>query len=152
MVGSNPNGAMKFDVFTDQEWINAGDPVGRGTVQQVSSTTTSSGTKDLFGGSLVWTTNDPNGELYHIQVTNTSGQAAQFWIDAAGAGNGGLSPYSAATQTLASVSTSGAAGPTQQGPQTLPVTGNGSNLVVYLGAGLALIAAGWLTTRKATQR
>ena len=166
MVGSNPSNAVSFKVFTDQAWMTSGDAVGQGTVQKhtgsSSSDTAATATPSpLFGGDLIWATNNKAGGLYHIQVTNNSQQAAQFWIDASGAGNGGLSPFTfvstnttanTAAGTTAKTATTATTAKTAQGPLTLPVTGDSANLVIYMGAGLALLAAGWLATRKATQR
>jgi LPXTG-motif cell wall-anchored protein len=178
MVAGNPTSAIRFDVYTDQQWMTASSstttitPVGRGTVQNITGGTGANST-GLFNSDLIWVTNDRASGLYHIQVTNTSQQAAQFWIDTTGAGNGGLSPYpgvslattgttattattntTATTGTTAKTGTTATTSTTAQGPRTLPVTGGSSNLVVVLmGAGLALIAAGWLATRrKVTQR
>jgi LPXTG-motif cell wall-anchored protein len=165
MVGSNPSTAISFNVYTDQAWSSSGDPIGKGTVQNTTNGNVGATPSPLFGSDLIWQTNGKAGGLYHIQITNTAQQAAQFWIDATGAGNGGLNAYSAAaasatattgitttTRATGTTATTGTTGTTAQGPKTLPVTGDSSNLVVYLSAGLALIAAGWLATRKATQR
>ncbi len=167
MVGSNPSGAINYNVYTDQAWKTSGDPIGKGTVQKTVFGNPGATASSLYSGDLIWQTNDPSGGVYHIQITNTSQQAAQYWIDATGAGNGGLSAFNAPATTLAMTSgantgaataagttASASSTTTNQGPLTLPVTGGSANVVLYLGlgAGLALIAAGWLTTRKAAQR
>jgi LPXTG-motif cell wall-anchored protein len=176
MVGGNPANAVNFKVYTDQQWLTSNpSAVGQGTVQQTVAGSAQATPTALYGSNLIWQTNDKNGQLFHIQINNTSGQSAQYWIDATGAGNGGLSQFSSAnlqsasaapqSQTQTAMTTSGTTGTgttattgagtstTAKAPTTLPVTGGeNSNLLVYLASGLALLGAGWLATRKATQR
>jgi hypothetical protein len=162
MVGSNPTNAVGFKVYTDQAWASSGDPVGQGTVQKTTGGNPAATPSALYGDALVWQTNDPSGQLFHIQITNLTQANAQYWIDATGAGNGGLSMYNSAALSSASgasgtstttTNQTGTGTTTAQGPRTLPVTGGEtSNLVVYMTAGLGLLAAGWLVSRKAVQR
>jgi LPXTG-motif cell wall-anchored protein len=158
MVGAMPANSLNFKVYTDQAWLTGGDPVGQGTVQNKSSSNGTATPSPLNGGALVWQTNDPAGQLFHIQINNTSAAPTQYWIDATGGGNGGLYPYSAAatsstTTTTTGTTASAGTGTTATAPKTLPVTGSeDANLPVYFMAGMALIGAGWLATRKAMQR
>ena len=107
MVGGNPASAINFKVYTDQAWAAGDDPVGQGTVQNVSNATPEATAVPLNGGALVWQTDSKAGQLFHIQINNTSQAAAQYWIDATGAGNGGLSIYPAAAASTGTTATTG---------------------------------------------
>lgn len=154
-LAMDPANSVRFDVFTEQQWVSAStDHVGAGTVQ----TRSDKNGKDVIqnNGDLFWQVSTPDGQTFHIQVVNTTQQTVRYWINSSGAGNGGLAMYSAPMApanrpqlALASPATRGA--PTASGggaaPLTLPVTG-GSELSLLLGAGLTLIAGGWLARRR----
>ena len=158
-LAGNPQGAVGFRVYTDQQWKNLGNvsttvtPIGQGTL---TMTTDSNGNSVVANnGYLTWVTSSASGGLYHIQVYSTSSQPAQYWIAASGGGDAGLMMYSPNTPTMAQPSMavqapSSSASAVAQAPQTLPVTGGSgsSGLALLVVAGLALVAAGLVTRRR----
>ena len=173
-VGAIPQGSVGFNVFTNQQWINAdtGTPIGKGT--QWSQIDTSSGER-IFqnNGDLMWETGQSAPETYHIQVYSNASQPIQYTITATGAGVDSLGPFapqkptiqlaqaqpgtsSAMTQAQTATGTSsavalaqtGTTGAASRAPRTLPVTGGAEELALLFSAGTALVAAGWLVRRR----
>ena len=136
--GIDPAGAIRVDVYTDEQWRAIGggtwpvEPVGRGTTGTLLGWPNEQALLD--SGDLFWEAMAPKAVLYHIQLTNATQAAARYWITQAGPGAGQLAPYAppvaanpapaAATATprpaVAPPSQPAAGG---QAPVTLPETG-----------------------------
>jgi hypothetical protein len=145
--GVDPANAIAVKVYDDWQWraVGAGDtsvePIGRGTQGTMGKWDTNN--EVAKAGNLFWEANAKAPVVFHIQVTNTSQQPAQYWIAQTGPGVGELTPVSPLTlayqsqplpsptpqpaaQPKARVTAqaqapeSGAAGPP---PLVLPVTG-----------------------------
>lgn len=160
--GAHNGQDVLFKVYTDQQWRSlASDstvtPIGAGTVGKKTDT---NGTVTYQNnGDLLWETGSTEGQTFHIQVYSTVNQPVQYWISATGAGIGFFGPaqgvqlvtafpgnQTSNQQQMAQVQP--AQGTTQgRAPRTLPVTG-ASDLSVLFAAGLALIASGWVLSRK----
>jgi hypothetical protein len=171
-VAAMPQGSVGFNVFTNQQWINAdtGTPIGKGT--QWSRVDTSSGQRILQNnGDLMWETGQSAAEVYHIQVYSTASQPVQYSITATGAGVDSLGPFApqkstiqlaqaqpgtsnattqaqTATGTSSAIAQTGTTGAASQAPRTLPVTGGAEELALFICAGAMLVAAGWLVRRR----
>jgi len=80
-VASNPAGALKFNVYTDQawKWMGFGDfsagAIGKGTVNSHA------------GDNLTWKNRTPFADRFHVQVFNTTSNPASFWIAQTGSGD-----------------------------------------------------------------
>jgi hypothetical protein len=169
--GTDPANSIVVNIYDDEQWraLGAGEwpvePVGRGTSGTIDKW---SGNQDLIdNGNLFWEAVAGPAVLFHIQMTNSSQGPSRYWIAQGGSGAGELIPYSpvaaaspssqptttvptAATQTqpqqpatVGQTLSSGAGTQRSQPPQTLPITGSAS-LILSSGAGLVLIAVGWL--------
>jgi hypothetical protein len=170
--GTDPVNSITINVYNDEQWRDLGvgqwwiEPVGRGTSGTLDKWT---GEQDLIdNGDLFWEAEPGAAALFHIQITNASQGPARYWIAQGGSAGGELAPYSPivaagpTSQPTAAVSAAViqpqqpvAAGQTPSGvtgvqgsqpPLTLPVTG-GVSLILLTGAGLALVAGGWLLGR-----
>ena len=134
-LASNPQGAIGFKVYTNQEWMNLGNvsttvtPSGEGTLTKVKN---ADGTTSVVNnGYLTWVTSSAAGMRYHIQVYSTSSQPAQYWIAASGGGDAGLVPYQATTvqpSTSAPAQPSGAAVQAQPSASPAQQTGKWQTL------------------------
>lgn len=94
-LGTDSNNAVKFDVYTDQQWVSrASDstiiPVGRGT-QTTSRNTEDNTVTMLNNGDLTWQIHNTAGNKFHFDVYSTSNQAVRYWINVTGDANGGFS-------------------------------------------------------------
>jgi len=143
--------------------------VGRGTSETAGSW---SGNPELTNnGKLFWEAWARPAVIFHIQVINTSQAPARYWMADAGPGAGELTPnfaVAAATPTAQPAAaaptparqaqsqqpasagqapSSGIGARRSQPPQTLPLSGSAA-LILSFGAGLALVAAGWLVHRR----
>jgi hypothetical protein len=168
--GADPANSISVNVYDDGQWraLGAGEwpvePVGRGTSGTLGKW---SDNQDLIdNGNLFWEAAARPAVLFHIQVTNSAQVPSRYWIAQAGSGAGELTPYSPpvsaagpGSQPTADASTpatqtqprqpataeqtlpGGAGAQGSQPPQTLPITGSAS-LILLLGAGLVLVAAG----------
>lgn len=154
-LSSDQNNAVALKVYTDAGWAALGagnsdiDPVGQGTQRTQKN---SDGTTDiLFNGDLFWETNSSAPGTFHAQVVSSSTTPIHYTLTQSGAGAGGLAPFGAAAPVplpAAVAQPTAAAAATSQAPTTLPQTG-GAEYLLLLGAGSALVAAGWLARRRA---
>jgi LPXTG-motif cell wall-anchored protein len=121
-LASDPANSVGFRVYTNQQWSSlASDstivPVGQGT--QTTSKDDNGNITTLNNGDLFWVAGSRNGDTYHVQVYSRSGQAVRYWINATGAGNGGLAPFNQNNQVqLAQTQTNPGAQTTQSAQAT----------------------------------
>lgn len=94
-LNTDGNNAVKFDVYTDQQWTSRGQdatitPIGRGT-QTTSRNNEDNTVTVLNNGDLTWQVHNTAGNKFHLDVYSNSNQPVRYWINVTGDGNGGFS-------------------------------------------------------------